>query len=372
MVKFSVERRLINEALGPLGRVAAVKTSIPILECVCLSADNNKLSLYAYNTEIGMRRVINAGVYSPGETAISARLLGDVIRKADGETAEITVDGATARIECGKSVFEIPAADAGEFPKPPVSDEGAQSVKLPATGLRDMIQKTVFCVAGEDTSRPVLRGELFEITPAGLTVVGLDGFRVAIRRANVETGVKKSVVIPGKLLTEITRLIRDDDETIEAVLSENSVCFKSGEYEITSRLMEGEYLNYKNAIPTEFSTSVVVTPREVAEIVDRVSLLINEQLKIPVRCRVGEGRMTFSCASSMGRGTDFYECEPAGEDLEIGFNSRFFTDILKAIDEDTAVIRFNGALSPIVLTPTEGDAFCYLLMPMRLPTANNA
>lgn len=365
-MKLSIDRLMLSEAVSHLSRVASQKSSMTVLEGICLTAKDNEVTMASYNLETGMKKTIPAKVYEEGAVVISARIFGEIVRKMDDVFIELSVDDRLmCHFESGKTVFDILGLAPEDFPEiPEMVEENA--IRLPAELFRNMVNKTVFAVAGEDTQKPILKGSLFEIEPAFVNVVSVDGFRMAIRKEKLESGLRQSVVIPGRLLSEMVRIIRDDSEEIEIFLSNNHIMIRAEGYEIISRLLEGEFINYRNSIPQEFNTTVRVNCREITQIIERISLLISEQIKTPIRCSLNKNKMVFSCASSLGRGTDSCEIELNGEEFEIGFNSRFLLEALKAIDDEEVIMNFNGPFSPMVITPVENDNFLYMIMPMRL------
>ena len=365
-MKISVERQLLSEVVTHLSRVASPKSSLPVLEGIYISAENNELTLISYNLEMGMKKTIPAKVYKEGKIVISARIFGEIVRKMVDNYIDISVDERyMCHFESGKAVFDILGISAEDYPEIPTI-ENINGIKLPSLLFKDMVSKTIFSVATEDSQKPILKGALFEIEPAYITVVSVDGFRMAVRKEKLESGLNEKFVIPGRLLNEIVRIINDESETIEIFISQNHIMIKAEEYEIISRLLEGEFINYKNSIPQKFSSTILVKPKDITGIIERISLLISEQIKTPIRCIISKEKIVFSCASALGRGTDSYEIELNGEEFEIGFNSRFLLEALKAIDDEEVILNFNGPFSPMVISPVENNNFSYMIMPMRL------
>lgn len=365
-MKISVERQLLSEVVTHLSRVASPKSSLPVLEGIYIKAENNELTLISYNLEMGMKKVIPAKVYEEGKIVISARIFGEIVRKMVDNFVDISVDDRyMCHFESGKTVFDILGISAEDYPDVPEIGNN-EGTKLPALLFKNMVNQIIFSVAGEDTQKPILKGALFEIEPAYLTVVGVDGFRMSVRKEKMESGLQRRVVIPGRLLSEIVRIIKDESEEIEIFMSQNHIMIRAEDYEIISRLLEGEFINYKNSIPQNFNSTILVKTKEIVNIIERISLLISEQIKTPIRCIVKKEKMVFSCASALGRGTDSCEIDLQGEEFEIGFNSRFVLEALKAIEDEEVILNFNGPFSPMVITPVENDAFSYMIMPMRL------
>ncbi|MBQ7288824.1 MAG: DNA polymerase III subunit beta [Clostridia bacterium] len=367
-MKISVERHILSEVITHLSRVASPKSSLPVLEGIFVSAENNMLTLISYNLEMGMKKQIPAKVYEEGKIVISARIFGEIVRKMVEPFVDITVDDRNmCHFESGKTVFDIMGSSAEDYPQVPEINQN-KGIKLPASLFKNMVNQTIFSVAGENTQKPILKGSLFEIDPAYITVVSVDGFRMSIRKEKLESGLNENVVIPGRLLSEIVRIINEESENIEIYISQNHIMVRAEEYDIISRLLEGEFINYKNSIPQNFHSTILIKTKEMIDVIERISLLISEQIKTPIRCIIEKEKMIFSCASALGRGTDSCDIELNGEEFEIGFNSRFLLEALKAIEDEEVVLNFNGPFSPMLIQPVENDAFSYMIMPMRLNT----
>ncbi len=368
-MKISVDTGSFNEVLSHISRIAVPRTSMPVLEGILIEAENDSISLTANNTELAITKTIPARVYEGGTAVISSKIITDIARKCDSEFIEFTSDSRfMCRIESGRAKFEIMGMDPEEYPLPENGGKEDRKIELPAETLKNMIGKTIFSAAGDDTQRPILKGLLFEIEPAYLTIVAVDGYRVAVRKEKVESGISEKVVIPGKLLNEITKIINPDCDKVQISVAANNIEVEVDGYNIFSRLLDGEFLDYKNSIPKETGTTAMIRPKEIVSIIDRISLLISEQVKTPVRCVFKKDGVVFSCSSALGKATDTCEIELEGEELEIGFNSRYLIEALRAIDDDEAVFKMNGMYSPLVITPAEGDNYIYMIMPMRINT----
>lgn len=364
-MKFTVNKSEITEAVSNIQRAVSTKTSIPALECILLSAADGKLELCAYDLELGITTVIPAQVEKSGKTAIPAKIFSDIVRKTPDDSITITVDEKNmASIESGYSHFTIISTPAEEFPELPKLTDSTR-MELPSNVLKSMIRQTLFAVAESD-AKPIHQGSQFRIENGTLDVVSVDGYRLAKRSEPVEFSEDLSFVVPGKTLGEILKLLKDTDDKVELSAGRRHILFTIDNYTVISSLLEGEFLNYRAAIPQDSKTEVVVKTREVMESVERVSLLITDRLKSPVRCMFGENEIKLLCTTTMGRASDQISAEITGDGVEIGFNNRYLLDALRNTECDEVKIQLGGPLSPMKIVPKEGDSFLFLVLPVRL------
>lgn len=364
-MKFTVNRSDIAEAVSNIQRAVSSKTSIPALECILLTAADGKLELCAYDLELGITTVIPARVEEPGKTALTAKIFSDIVRKTPDETITVMVDDKNiASLESGYSQFSIVATAAEEFPElPKLSD--ATSIKLSSSVLKSMIRQTLFAVAESD-AKPIHQGSQFHIENGVLDVVSVDGYRLAKRSEPISFSEELSFVVPGKTLGEILKLLKDVDDEVEVAAGRRHILFKIDNYTVISSLLEGEFLNYKAAIPPDSKTEVIVKTREIMESVERVSLLITDRLKSPVRCMFADDEIKLACTTTMGRAKDQLSVEMTGDSVEIGFNNRYLLDALRNTECDEVKIQLGGPLSPMKIVPKEGESFLFLVLPVRL------
>lgn len=355
----------ITEAVLNIQRAVSGKTSVPALEGILLTAEEEKLELCAYDLELGMSTVIPAKIKEPGKAVLSARLFSDIVRKTPADTISISVDEKNmATIESGVSQFSIIGIPAEEFPELPKVDDG-RNISLASNVLKSMIRQTVFAVAESD-AKPIHQGSLFSMDAGLLDVVAVDGYRLAKRTEAIEFKEKLSFVVPGKTLNEVLRLLKDSEENINLYAGKRHIMFKIDNYTVISSLLEGEFLNYKATIPTDRKTSIVMRSREAIESVERVSLLINDRIKSPIRCVFSNNEVKLMCTTSMGRASDHISISMDGEELEMGFNNRYLLDALRNTECDEIQVGLSGSLNPMTIGPKEGESFLFLVLPVRL------
>jgi len=367
-MKFTCDKLPLSDAITNVSRAIAGKSSIPALEGVQLKAYEGALTLTGYDMEAGITTTIEAEIQGEGEIVLPARLFSDIIRKLDCEQVSISVgENNLTEIVGGVSKFDVMGIPSEEFPELPHIDQG-EGVSFSQAALRSMIEQTLFAVAGTD-AKPVHTGSLFDLEDGKLNVVSVDGYRLALRSEQVQTDKKMRFIVPGKVLGEIVKLLREDEEEqVSLTVSKRHILFDTGSYTVISRLLEGDFLDYKSSLPQEHNSLVSVNTRQMIECVERTSLLISDRLRSPLRVNFnGEaGSVQISCSTPLGKSYDEVGCAITGDSMEMGFNNKYILDALKAADTDEVRIELLGPLSPIKILPPQGEAFLFLVLPVRL------
>lgn len=362
----SVERSALLDAVTRLQRVVSSKTSMPMLEGILLSAEQGKVTLIAYNLEMGMRKEIYAKCDEAGDIVINARLLGDILRRMNAPQVVISSNEKLAcNIKCGEATFDIMGMAAEDFPEMPTVGAD-RTLKIDGSLLSEMVKGTFFATAQNEGAKPILTGINVTVKDSVMQFVAIDGYRLAIKRENVDISDDFSFILSGKAVSEAVKLIDENTEEVEMKVGENLISFNINGYDFISRLLEGEFVNYQKTIPSAHTQRVVVNTRELIDTIERVSLLISESFSTPVRCYFNELNVVFTCATSMGRAAETFNTQLEGDSFEIGLNSRYLLDALKAIGDEKVQILFNGANAGVLILPLEGNSFTYMIMPMRL------
>jgi len=365
-MRFTVERQVISDAVTNLSRAVATKSTIPVLEGINLIAEGSCLKMLAYNLDLGMTKVINIKCEKPGSVVINSRLFGEMLRKMSGDFVSISVDERLmCKIESSSAVFEILGMASNDFPEMPVVDN-SKKLSLPCEQLKDMVRQTIFAVGIGDGVRPILTGILFEIYKDVICLTAVDGYRLAIRKEKTVSSGDISFIASGKAIGEAVKIITDDDKNVEIEVGKRHISINIGGYSLISRLLEGEFVNYQESMPYEFTANAKINTKQIISIIERISLIINDQIKTPVRCKIDGDKITFSCSTAIGRATDSCLAKIEGDEFEIGFNSKFLLDALKATENEEVILNFNGPLSPMIIKPIDSEDFIYMVMPMRL------
>ena len=367
-MKFSCDKYLLQAAVTVAGRCAASKSPIPALEGLLIQAGSG-VRVTGYDLKKGIYTDIPADVAEPGSIVLGARFLSDIVRSLPSGIVTITAEeGLNTRIECGDSHFTTVASDSGDYPELPTVDK-EKAIDLPQNILSKMIRQTVFAVS-DNESRPVYTGELFEVKDGVLTVVAVDGYRLALRRESVDAGAVEdcSFIVPGATLNDLEKLCGDTDEKVSITVGAKHISFMIGDTVMVSRRLEGEFLNYSRSIPSEFAVTVEADKEELVQAVSRVSIIIDERTKNPLRLKLEDGALTILCSTGISQAKDHCPVKGAGEaELEIGFNNRYLLDAIKAAPADSLKLCFNNASSPCVVRAADGsDGFSYMILPVRL------
>ena len=366
-MKFSCEKALLQAAISTTSRAVSPKSSIPALEGILLEAGND-LRLTGYNLETGIRTIVPADIREEGTLVLGARLFGEIVRKLPDDIVTLQSENYMVNIKCGMSEFNILGTDPEEFPELPTV-EYQNSLILPQSRLKAMISQTLFAVS-DNESRPIHTGSLFEVDSNGLTIVSVDGYRLALRHEAIdkkEGAETFSFVVPGAALSEVEKICSDVDEPASVTQGARHVMFKVGDTMLVSRRLEGEFLAYRQAIPRNNTIHVEGETRALLSSIDRVSLIISDKLKSPLRCVFDSNLLKISTKTAIGDAYD--ECPLSGDGggLEIGFNNKYLMDALKAAPADKVRLELTTGVSPCVILPTEGEEnFLYMVLPVRL------
>ena len=367
MLRFSCEKALLQSAVATASRAVAAKSSIPALEGILLEG-TTCLTLSGYNMQTGIRTAFEAEIHQEGRIVLNARLFGEIIRKMPDDIIVFSADDKyMVHLTCGDASFDILGLSAEDYPElPEVDDE--YSVSIQQRTLKAMINQTSFAVSTNE-SRPVHTGSLFEISDAGLTVVSVDGFRLALRREPLEKieGGSFRFVAPGSALKEVENICQDSDELIQVIQGKRHLLFEAGSTQLICRRLEGEFLDYRNAVPRNNPICVEVENKAMLESLDRVSVVISEKLKSPVRCVFDSDRVYLSAKTGNGEAKDICAVSGDGAGLEIGFNNRYLMDALRYAPAERVRMELNTGISPCIITPVSGeDNFLYMVLPVRL------
>lgn len=365
-MNFVCEKTLLNEAVIAAQRGAAVKSSFPALEGLLLTAKDGKLKITGYDLDLGIECTIEAEIGEQGAIVLNSRIFGEIIRKLPDDIISVSNDNKMiTNIKCGISEFNIIGISADEFPElPNVTRE--KTIKIPQNILKSMIRQTLFAVSASD-NKPVHTGALITIDGKTIKIAAVDGFRLALREETLEESYENiSFVVPGKTLSEILKILKDNDSLVYIGLAKKHIVFEIDNVVLISRLLEGEFLNYKNVIPKEANITAVVNVRQFLDCIERAALLINEKIKSPIRCSFEYEIIKISSRTAIGTVYDELFAAIKGDNIEVGFNNRYMEEALKACETEKVKIEMNTSLSPIVLKPIEGNKFTFLVLPVRL------
>lgn len=369
-MKLVCEKEKILRGINSVINGVSSKTTMPILEGILLKTNDNELILTTYDLEIGIEYTLEAKIIEQGNTVVNATMFSEIIRKLPSKEIKISVnENRLLEIECEGSLYKLATMNPDEFPELPKINVD-NSIEIEQTILKNMIRKTIFAVSTEE-NRPIFTGCLFEVTDNKLNVVAVDGYRLAIK-SNVinEKANSFSSVIPGKTLNEVNKIISDSFDTIKIGISRNQALFEMENCKLVTRLLDGEFLKYSNAIPATWETRIKVNKGNIQDCFERISLIsassIEKEKKYPVKVNIELGKVTISCANQTGDAKEELYVETEGKELEIGFNPRFFLDALKAIDDEEVYLEFGTNRSPCIIKPVADGNYIYMILPIKM------
>jgi len=367
-MKFTCEKFLLLSAILTASRGAATKSPVQLLEGLLLEVEEELVRISGYDLKTGIVTVIPAEVEKTGGIVLNARLFGEIIRRMPGQYVTVSVNASnTAEISSEMSEFEILGSPTSDYPELP-SVDGHDSIEINESVLKKMISQTNFAVS-DNESRPIHTGALFETGDGELTIVAVDGYRLALRREPLENSdaPNLSFVVPGTALGEVERIASDGDGIVTITLGQKHIMFTIGDTLLISRRLEGDFLNYKNSIPQSAKYQHRVEKSELIAAVERVSLIISDKMKSPVKCVFGDGVVNLFSASALGKASDECGMDGDGEALEIGFNDKYLLDALKAAPADEINLEINTGVTPCVISPADDrNNFLYMVLPVRL------
>ena len=367
-MKFSCEKYLLQQAVAIASRCSASKSPIPALEGLLIEAGQD-VRVTGYDLKKGIYTSFPADVAEPGAIVLNTRLFGEIVRSLPDGVVTVTADSVKVKIQCGMSDFDILGTDAEEYPELPSVDR-QNAISVPQNVLGKMIRQTIFAVS-DNESRPVYTGSLFEVSGDTLTIVAVDGYRLALRKESVEAGDVEdcTFIVPGSALSDVEKLCADTEDKVEITVGAKHISFVVGDTTLVSRRLEGEFLNYKKSVPAEFGLKVEVDRAEILQCVSRASIVIDEKTKNPLRVAMMDNKMSISCFTGIGSALEMCDIKAQGDwSFVIGFNNRYLLDALKAAPADTVMIGMNSSSSPAVIYPADerDDSFAYMILPVRL------
>ncbi len=373
-MKILCEKSVLLDIINTVQKAVSSKAVMPILECIKIDADaSGKLVVTANNLDICIEFTTECNIPEGGSIALSSRMFGDIVRRLPDMEVDLHVNESNnvTTIKCGKSEFNIQGLSAHEYPEIPEVQESYR-LSMKQNVLKKMIRKTVFAVSQNEARKPILTGSLFEIDTGVLSVVATDGYRLAIIKEVVDASLEpKSFVIPGFTLRELLKVLRDDEENVDIIVSDRHVMFDFGEFKIVTRLLEGKFINYRPVLTTPNSIIVNTNARSLADSLDRAALIINDDMtakaeKLPVILNITTDKIEITCMTSRGKVYDAIDVSASGDDLEIGFNYRLLLDALKGCEDDDIKMQFSNPRSSCFINSTTDDSYTYMILPVRL------
>jgi len=362
-VKFRCERDVLVEALATAQRATSSRATLPVLSGLRLALTGDELRLTGSDLDLTITTEVKVSGEDDGVAVLPAKIAVDVVRSLEPGAVEVATDGDAARISGGRSNFRLHSIPADEFPN--LVEPTGEKVVIPAAALADGLRQVVRS-ASRDESRPILTGVLLAAEGQGLRMVSTDSYRLSVRDLPGTTALREdqTVLVPSKALDELSRVLHGDEE-VTLVLGERDASFQVGSFHLTTRLIEGEFPNYRGLIPTSPSNRLVIDRQALLEAVRRVRLMARENS--PVRLAMSPGSLELRAVTlDVGEATEQLDASYEGEELTVAFNPEYLVDGLEVTPGDEISLETLDALKPALIRPTDSSDFLYLLMPVRV------
>ena len=363
-MKFRCDGLELSEAISVVSKAIKNKTTSQILEGIKIVCGNDKLVLSATDLEISIEKTIRAEVENGGETVVPGRLFGEYIKKLTNQQIECELNEKNQlRIVYTDSEGCLQCMEISEFPQ--IKElEKDNYFEISKEDFKTLINNVYYAVA-QDDSRPILKGVLIETNENNIKAVAVDGCRLSISNKTLVSSTKDfSIIIPGKNLNEIVRMM-DNEGNIKVYVHSNNIMVDLGDTIVINRLIDGQFINYRQIVPKDFSTVVTINKEQLEDAIDRASVLSRIDKNNLVKFDIKEKNLMLTSNSEIGNTKENITVGVKGNDLNISFNSKYFSDCLKVVNDAYVKISFNTQIQPCVVTPCEGEDFVFLILPVK-------
>lgn len=370
-MKIICSKANLLKGVNIVSKAVPTRTTMAILECILIDASAGEIKLTANDMEIGIETIIDGDIIERGIIALDAKIFSEIVRKLPDNDVTIETDATFKTvITCEKAKFNIIGKSGEDFSYIPVIPRN-EPVVISQFTLKEVIRQTIFSIADNDNNK-LMTGELFEINDNRLKVVSLDGHRISIRNIELKESYEhKKVVVPGKTLMEISKIIPGSvEDDVQIFITDNHIIFEFERTTVVSRLIEGEYFRIDQMLSTDYETKIVINKRELLDCIDRATLLIKEGDKKPIIMNVTDGNMELKINSFVGSMNEDIEIDKEGRDILIGFNPKFFIDALRVIDEERITLYMVNPKAPCFIRD-DSESFIYLILPVNFNAAAN-
>lgn len=362
-MKLQVTQENLSKALGHVSRVASGRGTLPILSNVLLKTVDNRLSISATNLDIAITHYIGSKVSQEGSITVPARLMQDFVSSLPNGVIDLKLEDNKLHISTDKYQSVINGVSAEDFPVMPAISEG-QKWKIDSKTLKSGLQQVVIA-ASSDEARPVLTGVFMHTHEGGLYIVATDGYRLAEKRL-VDSKQDVSLLVPATALQDLLRILGDEDADVQMTNDDQQILFKVGDVELVTRLIDGNYPDYRKLIPKAFASSAKLKRADFANITKVSSLFARESAgSVTINLEEASSQVSIrSIASQIGENTASASSEVTGDGV-ITLNSRYILDALNALHDDEALIAFNGKLEACVIADPASKDYTHVIMPLK-------
>ncbi len=367
---FTMNSQDLLEGLNTVTRALAARATKQILEGILISASENRVHMTCSDGSLVIEYTNAASIQEEGQAVLPGKLFTELIRKMPvGDISVSVTDRRSAVIRCMKNRSSLAIMNADEYPEFQAMHNGSV-IKIPQNKLRDMISRVSFAIA-TDESRQILTGSLLEVSRSEARMVALDGFRLAMQKLfqpfELPDGVEVvKAIIPGKVLNELSRILPDDDAFCNMLIDKNKMQCTFGNIRLSSGLLAGEYIDYRRILPSDFKTEAKANRISVQDAIERASLMAREGKNNLIRMSFHDDILKITSNAELGDVEEEMDATLNGEPVEIAFNARYITDVIRNVTDENLCMKFNSSISPCVVVPENGDDFIYLILPVRV------
>ena len=364
-MKFICNQQDLVKKLNILSKAVSVRTTIPTLKGILMNVKDNTLIMTSSDMDITIEVKMAISNSEDGSVVIPYKIFSDLIRKLPNDDIEITSLDNNVNVKCRNSNSSIVGMDGSEFPVIKTDEENKNKLTLSKEILSKMIKNTSFA-ASLDQTKGVLSGVLLELEMDHIRTVAIDGYRMAINTSNSENEKEEKFIISSRLINEVNKIFSDvEEDEVEILYDEKNILIKIEDVKIALRMIAGEFIKYQDIIPKDSTITVNVRKEELINAIERASIMTegkNNLIKITIK----ENILTVSSNSEEGGSIEDMIVSKNGNDITIGFNARFMIDVLKVLEDDEIRLNLNTPVTPCIITPTEGDNYTYLILPVRI------
>ena len=363
-MKFNMQTEDLCSGVLSVIKALPVRSAMPVLDGVLIEATKEGLHLTCSDLMFQKECFLPANVEEEGKCILKGKFLAEILRKLPNEPLYAELEGLILKIRSGRVRQRLQCIEFDEYPIMRAKGD-VVDIKVNAEQLRTMIDHTVFAVS-QDDSRPVLTGALIEANADLLTFVATDSFQFAMTSLHTQNNdVEKRTIVQGKVLNELAKMAEETEKDVTVSLTQTHLTVQVNDTRLTARLLDGNYIDYKRIIPKECKTRVLVDTAELLTITDRAQLIAREGNN-SILMHFEGSTLTVSAESFVGRSEDTMEVSIVGDPINIAFNPKYVINILRSVTDETVYLEFNSPISPCVIRPVQGDAYLYLIVPMRV------
>lgn len=362
-MKFLINKQDLDKHISIAQKAISNKSSIQILEGIVFTASNSELILSSTDMELSIETRVACDVIEEGSVVIKSSIIGNIVKKMPNDTITITAVDDNVNIACLNSVFDISCQSAMEYPPlPDVEDDPILTIEN--SDLIDAVKETIFATSNDET-RLALTGILFELTRENIKFVGLDGYRMALRKFDYKCEKEESVIVPKRAFNELIKIL--DDSSTDIILIKGHIAFINGSTKMYSRLIDKKYIDYNKIISSDYKISVRVNKNDFINSLDRAMLLATGSSASLTKLTFEDGEISINSNSEYGKLDEKVFAKQEGENIQIAFNTRYLLDGLKVMEDDEVILHLNTSLSPLTIYPiNNSEDYLYLALPVRL------